>query len=350
MDANLNRVAEGLRVLEDLARFYYEDKSLTEELKRIRHLVRKTVNHLYPEFISQRDAIGDLGLNISQSNNWDQKHNLKELILGNFKRIEEGLRVIEENLKIAGHYEISKAYESYRYQSYNLEKNYFFRFNQLLKKAALDTDLYCLTAEEHSKGRSNLEVVRAMIEAGVKVIQYREKEKKLLHKYEECQQIRKMTRAAGVTLIINDDLDIALLVQADGVHIGQEDLPIEKVRELVGEQMIIGLSTHSPQQAQAAIARGADYIGVGPIYKTFTKKDVCDPVGLDYLEYAVKNVNIPFVAIGGIKEHNVLEVASRGAKCIAMVTEIVGAPDIKEKIADIRRKINEDLHDPNGCG
>lgn len=175
-----------------------------------------------------------------------------------------------------------------------------------------------------------------MIKAGVKVIQYREKEKKLLQKYNECLKIREMTKEAGVTFIVNDHVDIAILVKADGVHIGQDDLPIEKVRELVGEEMIIGISTHSPKQAEDAVKRGADYIGVGPIYKTYTKKDVCEPVGLDYLRYVVKNISIPHVAIGGIKQHNMHEVIKCGAKCIAMVTEIVGADNIGKKIRDIK--------------
>lgn len=203
----------------------------------------------------------------------------------------------------------------------------------------MDTDLYCITSEEHSRGRSNIEVVSEMIKAGVKVIQYREKEKKLLHKYNECLKIRDMTREAGVTFIVNDHIDLAILVKADGVHIGQEDLPIEKVRELVGEEMIIGVSTHSPEQAEDAVKRGADYIGVGPIYRTYTKKDVCDPVGLDYLRYVVRNISVPHVAIGGIKEHNMQEVLECGAKCLAMVTEIVGTDNIGEKIRAIKEKM-----------
>lgn len=203
----------------------------------------------------------------------------------------------------------------------------------------LDTDLYCITSEEHSRGRNNIEVVGEMIKAGVKVIQYREKEKKLLHKYNECMKIRAMTKEAGVTFIVNDHIDIAILVKADGVHIGQDDLPIEKVRELVGEDMIIGVSTHSPEQAEDAVRRGADYIGVGPIYRTYTKKDVCEPVGLEYLSYVVQNLSIPYVAIGGIKQHNMYEVIECGAKCIAMVTEIVGADNIGEKIRDIKENM-----------
>ena len=203
----------------------------------------------------------------------------------------------------------------------------------------LDADIYGITAEEYSLGRNNIEVVARMIDSGIRVIQYRENEKSDRQQYEECLIIRKMTRDAGVTFIINDRPDLALLADADGVHLGQDDLPPEKVRKLVGGEMFIGLSTHSPAQAEAAVRLGVDYIGVGPIFATNTKKDVCDPVGLEYLDYVVRNIRLPFVAIGGIKEHTIAEVYRRGARCIALVTEIVGAPDIGAKVHALRAAI-----------
>lgn len=197
--------------------------------------------------------------------------------------------------------------------------------------------IYGLTAEKFSLGRSNTDVVRAMLDAGVRIIQYREKTKKMGAKYEECLALRAMTRQAGAAFIVNDDIDLALLVDADGVHVGQEDLPVAAVRSLVGEGRAIGLSTHSPEQARAAVAAGADYIGVGPIYATQTKDDVCAPVGLSYLDFVVREIDLPFVAIGGIKERNLAEVAGRGARCPALVTEIVGVPDMRTKVAALQR-------------
>lgn len=209
----------------------------------------------------------------------------------------------------------------------------------ITRHTVLDTDIYCLTGEKFSCGRSNIEVVRAMLDAGIRLIQYREKTKKMGEKYKECLAIREMTREAGAAFIVNDDIDLAILCDADGVHVGQEDMPVAAVRKLVGEDMAIGLSTHSPEQARAAVAAGADYIGVGPIYSTATKEDVCAPVGLEYLDWVAGNIAIPFVAIGGIKEHNIAEVARHGARCVALVTEIVGARDIGAKINTIRHQM-----------
>jgi thiamine-phosphate pyrophosphorylase len=205
----------------------------------------------------------------------------------------------------------------------------------------LATDLYGITAAEYSLGRSNVEVTRQMLAAGIKIIQYREKERKLGEQFRECREIRKLTRDYGAWMIVNDHLELALAVDADGVHLGQDDLPVEEARRLAGEELIIGLSTHSPEQALAAVQAGVDYIGVGPIFKTFTKKDVGVPVGLDYLDFTAANLSIPQVVIGGIKEVNVAEVVRHGGVCVALVTEIVGAPDIGGKISSIRNEIEK---------
>jgi thiamine-phosphate pyrophosphorylase len=209
----------------------------------------------------------------------------------------------------------------------------------------LSTDIYGITADEYSHGRGNIETVRLMIAAGIKVVQYREKDKPARQMYGECRTIRELTRDAGVTFIVNDHVDLAIAVGADGVHIGQDDLPPEKVRQLVGDEMIIGLSTHSREQAQAAtsIADIIDYIGVGPIFATKTKKDVCAPVGLEYLDYVARNVTLPFVAIGGIKEHNIGLARAGGARMIALVTEIVSARDIAAKVAGIRKALSGEM-------
>ncbi|TGE38652.1 thiamine phosphate synthase [Desulfosporosinus fructosivorans] len=209
--------------------------------------------------------------------------------------------------------------------------------NGISRRPTLPSGIYALTSELHSQGRSNIEVASEILASGVPILQYREKSKKVRKMYEECLVLRALTQEYGALFIINDHLDLALAVCADGVHIGQDDLPLSKVREIVGPNLMIGVSTHSPDQARAAVSGGADYIGVGPIHATHTKIDVCDPVGLDYLDYVVKNLEIPFVAIGGIKEHNLATVLKAGARTVALVTEIVGNPDIASKIKRLQR-------------
>jgi thiamine-phosphate pyrophosphorylase len=197
-------------------------------------------------------------------------------------------------------------------------------------KPAFPAGVYGITAAKFSAGRSNIEVVQQMIKGGIRLIQYREKRphKSFAEMLDECRTIRNLTREAGVLFIINDYPAIAQLVDADGVHVGQDDFPVPAVRQLIGPHKLIGLSTHGPEQAAAAVAAGADYIGVGPIYSTQTKEDVCAPVGLGYLDHVVRTCPLPFVAIGGIKEHNLGEVLAHGATTVCLVTEIVGATDI----------------------
>ncbi|MBF0412328.1 MAG: thiamine phosphate synthase [Desulfamplus sp.] len=367
VDANLNRVAEGIRVIEDFFRFNFDSENnfdvktfdnrenhiklveppkLVESLRELRHKVRKSACGIMPELLTTRDVDGDIGFNISQNSRLDKREEgTLDIITANFKRIQEGIRSIEESLKSMNYYAAAKQYESLRYTSYNLEQECFRFMEEQTKKEQQKskfpvTDIYCLTDHALSCGRSNIEVVNEMIRSGIKIIQYREKERAAFEKYRECVQIREMTKAAGVTFIVNDDVALAMMVGADGVHIGQSDYPVEGVRKLVGQDFIIGLSTHAPEEAVKAQNAGVDYIGVGPIYSTKTKKDVCSPVGHAYLEYVVKNISIPFVAIGGIKESNLHEITSRGARCVAMVSEITGAADIGAKIESIRQKIN----------
>ena len=184
-----------------------------------------------------------------------------------------------------------------------------------------ETDLYALTDEGLSRGRSLEEVARSLLGAGIRILQYREKKKKDGEKLEQCRLLRRITSEYNACFIVDDHVDIAMLCGADGVHVGQEDIPLADVRALVGTKMCIGVSTHAPEQARAAVQGGADYIG---------------PVGLEYLDWVCTNLSIPFVCIGGIKAHNIHDVASHGAKCCALVSEFVAADDIAEAVARTR--------------
>ncbi len=337
IDANINRASEGLRVLEDHFRFIETASGLNRSLRELRHSVRDALKHLDRILISSRESSDDTGLEISQSAGNDRKTSEKEFVAANFKRVQEAVRSIEENLNLCSLYGEAKVFERIRFRVYTIEKEALGAVKKILPEG-----IYGITAEEFSNGRTNVEVAKEMLKAGIKIIQYREKEERKTRKemLEECREIRKLTREHGAVFIVNDFLDIAILCGADGIHCGQDDLPVKEIRELA-PYLMIGISTHSPYQAQKAVEDGADYIGVGPIFSTKTKKNVCDAVGLEYLEFAVRNINIPFVAIGGIKDHNISEVVKRGAKTIALVTEIVGAENIKEKIKILNNKLED---------
>ncbi|NLZ44285.1 MAG: thiamine phosphate synthase [Clostridia bacterium] len=336
LDANRNRVAEGLRVIEDFTRFCREDRGLTERIRQIRHEVRKNLQSLERDMMAARCAARDPGRKVSAGSDLDRKTGHDQLVAANFRRAEEGIRVIEESLHQLAMEELAKEYEGLRFRLYDLEKAVFLQAAKKQKMAFWEYSFYGITAEEYSLGRSNPEIVAEMLAAGIRIIQYREKEKNLREKYAEAKILRRMTRESGALFLVNDHVDLALLVEADGVHIGQDDLPLPEVRKLLGPGKIIGVSTHSPEQARRAVAEGADYIGVGPLFATATKKDVCPPVGLGYLDFAVKEILIPLVAIGGIKEYNLEEVCRHGARCVAMVTEITGSENIREKIGRLR--------------
>lgn len=203
-----------------------------------------------------------------------------------------------------------------------------------MSQASLPDGVYGMTAERFSRGRSNIDVVKAMIQGGVRVLQYREKrpDKQFRVMLEECRAIRQLTREAGVLFLVDDYPTLALLAEADGVHVGQDDWPLAELRGLVGPDMMIGVSTHEAAEAQAAVAGGADYIGVGPVFATQTKADAAAPLGLDYLDYIKKNIPLPFVALGGVKEHNLAQVIAHGARSVCLVTDIVAADDICAKM------------------
>ena len=198
--------------------------------------------------------------------------------------------------------------------------------------------LYGITGDNFANGKSNYECVEEMIKGGIKIVQYRDKFKSTREKVEDAKAIKKLCHKNNVLFIVNDDVAVAMLVDADGVHVGQDDMKPDDVRKLIGINKIIGLSTHSEEQGMAAYNNeNVDYIGVGPIFPTTTKDTA--PVGLEYLEFAVKNLYLPFIAIGGIKEDNIDEIIKRGAQRICLVSDIVGAENICKKIINLNSKI-----------
>jgi thiamine-phosphate pyrophosphorylase len=200
--------------------------------------------------------------------------------------------------------------------------------------------LYAVLDPEQLKGRSAATVLQACLEGGISVIQLRVKNLATRDFLELAQRARAQTRAHGCLLIINDRIDIALATRADGVHLGQEDLPLKAARKLMGGKLI-GISTHDLEQARAAEQDGADYIGFGPLFATGTKETGYAPRGLAMLQEIRRAVSLPIVAIGGITEANVAQVWQSGAEYAAMISDLLGAEDVggkAKRILSLRRK------------
>jgi thiamine-phosphate pyrophosphorylase len=189
--------------------------------------------------------------------------------------------------------------------------------------------LYGITDPVYSQGK-NIITAQKLIQGGVKIIQYRAKNLDKGLMYQELIEIRKITQKAGVLLIVNDHPDLCLLTRADGVHLGQGDLPVKEVRKLLGEDKIIGHSTHNKKQGLASTKLPLDYLGVGPMFPTKTKPH--EPVsGLPYAKFATAQLHLPLVAIGGITEENLPLVLKQGIKSVAMVGDILLSTDIAAK-------------------
>ena len=203
-----------------------------------------------------------------------------------------------------------------------------------------DFKLYAITGEQFHPGRDMLDVMEQAILGGVDIIQLRDKSGDIEAIRKKAVALRQLTAKYGVTYIVNDYIDIALEVDADGVHLGQGDVPLAEARRRMGKK-IIGISTHAIEEAIQAERDGADYIGVGPIYPTKTKEDVVDPVTVSYVKEVASTIRIPFVAIGGIKLHNVDEVIKAGATRICAVSEIVGSDDIQRTCREFLSKLEK---------
>jgi len=195
-------------------------------------------------------------------------------------------------------------------------------------------DVYPVTCEGLSQGRSNLQVLEAVIQGGSNIIQLREKD------YPKKDLFKEITSRAGVLLIINDHVDIALGVEADGVHLGQEDLPVQVARKLAPE-LLIGASTHSLEQALQAEKNGADYINIGPIFSTKTKEGMGLSLGPEAISEISPQIKVPFTVMGGINEDNIEQVLAKGARRVAMVTAITKSADIAAKVKSLKEKIRQ---------
>lgn len=336
LDANLNRARETLRVIEDYARFVLDDQKLCASLKQLRHDLVEVTSRFTSDAILHRDTPGDVGTT-NKTSAEQSRDDVAHVVTAAGKRLGEALRTIEEFLKTDDPPSASKI-ESIRYRFYDIERQLAFTLRSAAGVFA-SVRLYVLITEAQCKGQW-IEAASEAIAGGADCLQLREKSLESGEFLRRAKQFVELCRSHHVISIINDRPDIALLSGADGVHVGQDDLPARDVRKLLGTGKIIGVSTHRIEQAKQAIVDGADYIGVGPVFRSATKPREILP-GLDYAREVATTLGdkIPAVAIAGITEANVDEVLATGIRAIAVTAAVVGCDDVKGAAACMKAHV-----------
>lgn len=206
-------------------------------------------------------------------------------------------------------------------------------------KKKVDYSLYLVTDRDLSLGRSNLEVIQAAVRGGVTLVQLREKEATTKEFYQEGLKIRAYLKARDIPLIINDRIDMALALDAEGVHLGQEDMPIDAARKILGPQKIIGASVFTPEEAKIAEALGADYLGLSPIFVTETKPELTQHLGIKGIPLLKEAVKIPVVGIGSMSESNAYEAVKAGLDGVAVVSAICSREDPRAAAEAIKKEV-----------
>ncbi len=329
LDANLDRAREGLRVLEDWARFGVDRADLVARTKDMRQRLGRLHRDDYKlARHTATDPAAGMGHPAQQ-----ERLSPSQIVGANAGRVHEALRVLEEFGRSIDP-ELASEAAALRYGIYDLEVDLLqaSRGGQQRRQLLAQCHLYLVSSPV-----PGLEaVVAAALGAGVQLVQYRAKDGSLggqngaaiddSQRLQQCRRLRQLCASHGALFIVNDRIDLALAVEADGVHLGQGDLPPAVARQLLGPERLIGRSTQSIDQLRQAVADGCDYVGVGPVNATPTKPGR-EPVGLDYVRQAAAESPIPFFAIGGLECANIEAVRQAGGQRVAVVRAITAAAD-----------------------
>jgi len=333
IDANLDRAREGLRVLEDWARFGLGKEKYVEKIKNFRQILGK--NHL-EVYKQSRNHIKDKCKGLTHQEQFNRKTS-EQIISSNSARVQEALRVIEEFSRLQNH-ELSKIASEIRYEIYTIEIDLlsyskFKKSEEILKK----NDLYVITDQKDNL----LKTIEEILIAGVRIIQYRFKTGTDQDHLKKAIQIKNLCKKYNSLFIVNDRIDIALASNADGIHLGQDDLDLKTARKLLGYSKIVGVSANNAIDISNALKDGCDYLGIGPVFETTTKKNKI-PLGIEKIKTLTKDLIIPWFAIGGIKSKNISYLKRNGFKKVALVSELMNSEDPKEDAMMILKKLSHE--------
>lgn len=336
LDAAANRVREGLRVVEDYCRFELNHANLCSNIKNLRHDFRESLRWIDPNhLISNRSTETDIGKDIHTEAEFNRP-NARETAVANLKRVQESLRSLEEYGKQQSKdfaWDISKI----RYRSYEFEQQ-FMHVTSVLEKLKF-IKIYALLSVDQLLEKFHKRL-HQLLESGIDMVQLRLKNISDKQLYQYAEQAKRILDPIGIPLIINDRADICVAIDADGVHLGQEDMPASVARSIIGSNKILGISTHNLKQFNEAEQSGlVDYAGVGPIFPTQTKNFDTSLPGTELIELIPKETPLPWFAIGGINRENIHTIASMGVKRVAISSGIFNAEIPLESLRIIREQL-----------
>jgi len=332
IDANLNRALEALRVLEEAARFVLDSTYLSSRAKQLRHRLKEVLQPFASQLPCARRIEKDVGTAISTSSERTRK-DVTQVLRANASRVKESFRVLEECAKLFDP-DIGESLQAMRYEFYALERSLLYAFSPRTRVS--DALLIAIVSAADPGGA--VETARMAIEGGADMIQLREKRIPDRLLFETALELRRTTAESNAIFIVNDRADVASACGADGVHVGNEDLPVDEARRLLGPGAIIGASAHSAAEGLVAQERGADYLGVGSFLATTTKEDASVRGAKCYLEVR-HAVSIPCFAVGGITADNVDEAVKVGVERVAAASGIAQSADPREAARRIKASL-----------
>ncbi len=336
IDAALNRAGEGLRIVEDYVRFVLDDPLLTREIKALRHELAMAAATIAPfDLHAARDTVHDVGTQVSTSAE-KNRSDVAAVCAASLKRAEQSLRSLEEFGKLIDGGSAAQM-ETLRYRLYTLEKAIDVGRSSRERLAGVRL---CVLVDGATSADEFERLVAALVEAGVGMIQLRDKRLDDREVLDRARRLRRLTRETATLAIVNDRADIAAAAVVDGVHLGQKDVSVKDARAVVGTRMLIGVSTHNIEQARAAVLDGANYLGAGPTFPSETK--AFDKfAGLEYLREVAAEIRLPTFAIGGITAENFRDVLSSGILRVAVSAAVTQANDPSVAIHELSSILNE---------
>lgn len=346
IDVSLNRITEGLRVVEDILRFHL-DHPLWKQIKDLRLEVAQLIEYFPKAYLrGSRNAEKDPGLRANSNIELDRRSEMS-IIDANISRVKEALRAIEECSKLVLHdVEVIKHIKYLRRRIYGIEKS----LSIMYERRWLSTMNLYFIADYSILGDNILSVVEDAIKGGTDVIQLRAKHIDDRTFLLVANDVRAITDHYNTPLIIDDRADIAIAVGADGVHLGQNDMLPTVVRRLYGDMLVIGMSVHNTDELAVAKGEGVDYIGIGPVFSSATKGENLKPLGIDGVVNIVNEWHGPYVAIGGINLENIDSVVASGIKAVAVISAIANSNSPYSAAAELKSRLDGVKRDDyEGC-